>query len=155
MPNNNNIKRNAFLNHCLLLMAMFIMLLSATAQAQTTLLYKQQKQVSEDPNRIYDVLEKLPNFPGGLEKFNKFLSRNIRYPAADRQQNIQGKVVTTFVVERNGSLSNIKIVRSPTKAMRDEALRVLSLSPKWVPGRQNGKVVRAYYTMPITFTISK
>ena len=113
-----------------------------------------QKAVTEDVNKVYDVVEVLPQFPGGQDKFNNYLSKNIRYPAADRENNVQGKAVMTFVVEKDGSLTDIKTVRSPTQAMADEATRVLKASPKWKPGIQNGRPVRAQYTIPISFTLS-
>jgi protein TonB len=113
-----------------------------------------QKAVTEDVNKVYDVVEVLPQFPGGQDKFNAYLSKNIRYPAADRENNVQGKAVMTFVVEKDGSLTDIKTVRSPTQAMADEATRVLKSSPKWKPGIQNGRPVRAQYTIPISFTLS-
>ncbi len=112
------------------------------------------KQVTEDVNKVYDVVEVLPSFPGGPDKFIAYLQKNMRYPAADRENNVQGKAVMQFVVERDGSLTDIKVVRAPTQAMGDEATRVLKSSPKWKPGIQNGRPVRAQYTIPISFTLS-
>jgi len=112
------------------------------------------KKVTEDENKVYDVVEVLPSFPGGPDKFIQYLSKNIRYPAVDRENNVQGKAVMQFVVERDGSLTDIKVLRAPTTAMGDEATRVLKASPKWKAGIQNGRPVRAQYTIPISFTLS-
>ncbi|MEO8886638.1 MAG: TonB family protein [Mucilaginibacter sp.] len=112
-----------------------------------------QKAVTEDVNKIYTTVEKLPEFPGGLAKFGQYLSKNIRYPAVDRENNTTGKAFMQFVVEKDGSLTDIKVLRSPTQAMGDEATRVLKASPRWVPGVQNGRPVRAQYTIPISFTL--
>ena len=101
------------------------------------------------------VTEKMPSFPGGPEKLNMFLAKNIRYPAADKENNTQGKVILQYTVEKDGSLSDIKVVRAPSPAMGTEAARVLSLSPKWKPGMQNGKPVRAQFTQVVTYTLQE
>ena len=113
------------------------------------------KQVTEDINKVYDVVEVLPSFPGGPDKFTQYLGKNIRYPAVDRENNTQGKAIMQFVVERDGSLTDIKSLRAPTQAMADEATRVLKASPKWKPGIQNGRPVRAQYTVPINFSLAE
>ncbi len=110
------------------------------------------RDTSKD-DRIFTVLDVQPKFPGGVQNFLQYMSANIRYPAADRENNLQGKVVAQFVVEKDGSLTNIKIVRSPSAAMGEEAVRVLSNSPKWEPGMQGGKAVRAQFTIPVDFTL--
>lgn len=112
-----------------------------------------QKAVTEDVNQVYTVLEVQPKFPGGTDKFLKYLGDNIKYPAVDRENNVQGRVVLQFVVERDGSLTDIKSIRGPSQAMQDEAVRVLKRSPKWTPGIQNGRPVRAQYTVPVNFTL--
>ncbi|HTH82968.1 MAG TPA: TonB family protein, partial [Mucilaginibacter sp.] len=104
-------------------------------------------------NMIFSIVEKQPEFPGGLEKFGEFLQRNIRYPDNMRQANVQGKAIVQFVVEADGSLSNIQVLRSPGYGSGEEAARVLALSPKWTPGHQNGKAVRVMYTVPVSFTL--
>ena len=112
-----------------------------------------QKAVTEDVNQVYTVLEVQPKFPGGTDKFLKYLGDNIKYPAVDRENNTQGRVVLQFVVERDGSLTDVKSIRGPSQAMQDEAVRVLKRSPKWTPGIQNGRPVRAQYTVPVNFTL--
>lgn len=101
--------------------------------------------------QVFTAVEIEPRFPGD---FGTFLARNIHYPAVDKNNNIQGKVFIQFIVEKDGSLSNIKVLRSPDQTLGDEAARVISISPKWKPGIQNGRAVRVMYTVPITFTLS-
>ena len=84
---------------------------------------------------------------------NKFLQQNIKYPAEARQKKIQGKVFITFIIEKDGSFSNLRVLRDPGYGCGTEALRVMKLSPKWNPGIQNGHKVRVQYTMPINFTL--
>jgi len=103
--------------------------------------------------KIFAQVEMPPQFPGGIENFGVFLGQNIHYPADDAKNKIQGRVICTFIVEKDGTLSNIKALRSPTEAMAKEALRVLALSPVWKPGYQNGKLVRVAYTVPINFSL--
>jgi len=103
--------------------------------------------------KIFAQVEMQPQFPGGLQAFGVFLGQNIHYPADDAKNKIQGRVICTFIVEKDGTLSNIKALRSPTEAMAKEALRVLALSPVWKPGYQNGKLVRVAYTVPINFSL--
>jgi len=111
-------------------------------------------QVTEgNSNEIFTAVEIPPNFPGGEEKFGKFLHDHIKYPPMARDNNIQGRAFISFVVERDGSLTDIKIVRDPGSGLGDEAVRVLKISPHWTPGIQNGKPVRVSYTVPINFSL--
>lgn len=100
---------------------------------------------------IFSAVEKEPQFPGN---FSAFLGKNIRYPAEDKNNNVQGKVFIQFIVEKDGSLSNFVVLRAPSQSLGDEAIRVLSSSPKWAPGYQNGRAVRVMYTVPISFALS-
>jgi periplasmic protein TonB len=112
------------------------------------------KQVTEeDPNKIFTAVEENPTFPGGEDAFNKYLSKNIHYPAVARENGTQGKVFLSFVVEKDGSLTDIKVVRGIGGGCDDEAVRVLKNSPHWTPGVQNGKHVRVAYTIPVTFAL--
>jgi len=113
------------------------------------------KVTEEDPNKIFTSVEKNPEFPGGLEKFYAYLSKSIRYPAVARENNTQGKVIVNFVVEKDGSLTDVKVVRGIGDGCDEEAVRVLRASPHWGPGIQNGRPVRCSYTVPISFTLSE
>ena len=114
------------------------------------------KQVTEeDPNKIFTSVEEEPSFPGGPEAFGKYLSKKINYPAIAKENNVQGKVFLNFTVERDGSLTDIKVVRGIGSGCDDEAVRVLKSSPRWRPGIQNGRAVRVSYTIPISFTLTQ
>ncbi len=105
-------------------------------------------------NGIYKAVEHEPEFPGGIEKLYRYLGRNLRYPAAAKENNIQGKVFVTFVVEIDGSLTDIKVSKSLSPETDAEAIRLMKASPKWNPGIQNGRAVRTQYTLPVAFTLA-
>ncbi|RYY34329.1 MAG: energy transducer TonB [Sphingobacteriaceae bacterium] len=109
--------------------------------------------IEEDPNQIFAAVENQPNFPGGMAAFYKYLGNNIRYPAVARENNVQGRVFVTFVVEKDGSLTDIKVMRGIGSGCDEEAIRVLKKSPKWTPGIQNGRPVRVQYSVPIAFNL--
>jgi len=106
------------------------------------------------PDAVFTSVEQVPEFKGGIEAFGKFLMTNIRYPKAAHDNNVQGRVIITFVVEKDGSLSNMKVVRGIGSGCDEEAVRVLSMSPAWKPGIQNGKPVKVQYSVPISFTLT-
>jgi protein TonB len=112
------------------------------------------KAVTEDVNKIYESVETEPAFPGGIDKFYAFLGRAVKYPSVDRENNVSGKVFVSFVVERDGTLTDIKALRGPSQTLQDEAVRALKTSPRWSPGVQNGRKVRVQYTVPVNFTLS-
>ncbi|GAB3918041.1 energy transducer TonB [Mucilaginibacter boryungensis] len=113
------------------------------------------KAVTEESNEIFTAVEEQASFPGGLGKFGDYLGKNIRYPAVARENNVQGKVFLTFVVERDGSLTDIKVLRGIGSGCDEEAIRVIKASPKWKPGMQNGRAVRSQFTVPISFTLQE
>jgi len=104
-------------------------------------------------DKIFTSVEKTPEFPGGLDAFYQFLGKNIRYPAAAREHKVQGRVIISFIVEKDGSLSDVHVVRGIGSGADEESVRVLKLSPKWEPGLQNSKPVRVQYSVPISFTL--
>ena len=115
-----------------------------------------EKNVTEDhSNDVFYSVEKTAEYPGGLDKFNEYLSKSIRYPAIARENNVQGKVFMTFIVEKDGSLTDIKVMRGIGSGCDDEAIRVIKASKKWSPGMQNGRAVRQQYTVPISFTLAE
>ena len=103
--------------------------------------------------KIYEVVEQMPRFPGGDAALMQFLSKNIKYPKEAENAKQEGRVIANFVVEEDGSVSNVKVVKSVSPLLDAEALRVLGLMPRWEPGQQNGKPVRVKYTVPITFRL--
>lgn len=106
-------------------------------------------------DKIYEAVDTEPAPVGGMQSFYQFLASEIRYPAEDRKNNITGKAFVVFVVEKDGSLSNIKAIRAPSESIGKEAVRAISLSPKWTAGTQNGKPVRVQYTVPVNFTLNR
>jgi TonB family protein len=112
------------------------------------------KPDTEDPNKIFTSVEQIPVFPGGFEGFSKYLAQNIHYPADAVKNKVEGKVFLTFVVERNGSLADIKVLRGVSPDIDAEALRVMKASPHWRPGIQNGRPVRVQFSVPISFKLS-
>jgi len=105
--------------------------------------------VVEEDNQVYNTagIEVKPDFPGGIEKFYKFVGNNYKTP---EEEGLKGKVYVTFVVEKDGSLTDIKVLRDIGYGTGAEAIRVLKKCPKWTPGEQNGKKVRVLYSLPIT-----
>jgi protein TonB len=95
----------------------------------------------------------MPSFPGGEAALMQYLSKNIKYPPFAEENNIQGRVICTFVVERDGSVTDIHIAKGVDPSLDKEAIRVVSGMPKWIPGRQNGQSVRVKYTLPVTFRL--
>jgi protein TonB len=102
----------------------------------------------------YSSALKGPQFKGGQKAFNIYLARNIRYPYNARKNNIHGKVIVQFIVERDGSLTEVKVLQSPNDDLSAEAIRVVKNSPKWAPVRQNGLTVRDKYTIPVKFALN-
>lgn len=111
--------------------------------------------VKEEPQKVFRAVEQMPQFPGGQAALMSWLSKNIRYPQMALQNDISGKVVVEFVVEKDGSVGSTKIIRGVDKDLDREALRVVKAMPKWQPGKNNGQAVRCYYTLPVTFKIQQ
>ena len=110
----------------------------------------EQKEVPQD---IFDVVEVMPQFPGGAPKLFEYLSQNIRYPKEAMESNTQGRVIVSFVVCKDGSICDAKVVKSVSPALDAEGLRVISSMPNWTPGTQSGKAVNVKYTVPISFRL--
>lgn len=105
-------------------------------------------------NFVFDVVEEMPEFPGGAEKMNEFIDKNIKYPEEYSDLDIEGKVYVQFIVSRRGKISDIEIIKSINESFSKEAINVIKKMPKWKPGEQRGKRVNVRYTMPIKFSPS-
>ncbi len=105
-------------------------------------------------NPVFSAVEQSPSFPGGQPAFEKYLATTIKYPAKARENKTEGRVIITFIVEKDGALNDMKVVRSVGDGTDEEAIRVLQASPKWNPGIQNGRAVRVQYTVPISFSLA-
>lgn len=112
---------------------------------------EQEEEVAEEP--IFTVVESEPEFPGGMEALYKYLAQNIKYPQLARENGITGKVYVTFVVEKDGSIANPRILRDIGGGCGAEAIRVVKAMPKWSPGKQRGKAVRVQFNLPVNFNL--
>ena len=106
-------------------------------------------------DKVFTNVEQMPKFPGGDAELYKFISNHLNYPVMSIEQGIQGKVVVQFVVAKDGSIGNVKVVRSVDRDLDNEAIRVCKKLPKFIPGRHDGQPVNVWYTLPVTFTLKK
>ncbi|WP_442589855.1 M56 family metallopeptidase [Pedobacter sp. AW31-3R] len=150
--------RTALLKYGLCLpLFMATLLLSAAGYSQDKV---KAKQVSpgkaETEEKVFDFvsIDKQPTFPGGMEKFYAYLAKNVKYPEQAFKNNVQGKVFLSYIIEKDGKLSNIKVERAAGSGLDEEAVRVMKASPNWIPGSSKGKYVRVKYNIPISFTLS-
>ena len=112
--------------------------------------------VVEEPEKeeeIFQVVENMPEFPGGMAELMKYLQKNIKYPTISQENGVQGRVIVQFVVNRDGSIVDPVVLRSVDPYLDKEALRVVSTMPKWKPGEQRGKPVRVKFTLPVQFRL--
>lgn len=115
-----------------------------TANAQKTV-------VSQTNQKVYDEVEQMPEYPGGMPAMIEFLQTNIKYPEDAVKQKVEGRVMVQFVVETDGSISDVHVAKQVFPSLDAEAIRVVQTMPKWLPGREKGKVVRVKYNLPIVF----
>ena len=112
------------------------------------------QKMPPDTTKVFgDIAEQMPSFPGGDRKLMEYLESSIQYPPRCEESCVQGRVIVTFVVERDGSISNAKVAKSLDPLLDAEALRVVNAMPKWIPGRQDGVTVAVKYTIPVTFRL--
>ena len=107
----------------------------------------------EVATKVFDVVEEMPSFPGGQGALMQYLASNIKYPVVAQENGVQGRVIVSFVVERAGSISDVKVARSVDPSLDREAQRVVKSMPRWSPGKQNGSTVRVKYTVPVVFRL--
>lgn len=112
-----------------------------------------EEEEEEAAQTIFTVVEEMPEFPGGQAELLKYLAKSIKYPVIAQENGVQGRVVCSFVVNRDGSIVDAEVVRGVDPSLDKEALRVITTMPKWKPGKQRGKPVRVKYTVPVTFRL--
>ena len=117
-----------------------------TVSAQKTVVAKKNQQV-------FDVVEKMPEYPGGQAALFEYLQKNVKYPADAEKKKVEGRVLVTFVVNTDGSITDIEVVRKTFPSLDAEAVRVISGMPRWKPGEQKGQKVRVKYTVPLSFRL--
>ena len=122
-----------------------------SSEKQEEISEKQESRAAE--GEVFMVVEEMPEFPGGMGECMKWLGQNIKYPADAKEKGVQGRVIVQFVVEKDGTIVNAKVVRGVDPDLDAEALRVVNQSPKWKPGKQKGEAVRVKYTLPIMFKL--
>jgi TonB family protein len=110
-------------------------------------------EIAPEKQIIYTAVEENPEFPGGVSEMYKFVNKNIRYPNAAQRANVSGRVFLKFIVEKDGSIANVEVLKGLGFGCDEEAIRVISAMPKWKPGRQNGSPVRVYYNMPVFYQL--
>jgi protein TonB len=112
-----------------------------------------EEEESAEEQQIFMVVESMPAFPGGEVELHRYLAENIKYPQMAKESGIQGRVFVTFVVEKNGSVTDVKVLRGIGGGCDEEAIRVVKNMPKWTPGKQRGKPVRVQFNLPVKFTL--
>ena len=134
------------------LLAMNNTTIRANVQKKVVKTTKTTKE-ADASNKVYEVVEQMPSFPGGDAAMMKYLAENIKYPVSAQKAKEQGRVVVQFIVEKDGAVTGVKTVRSVTPALDAEAVRVIKAMPKWTPGRQGGQPVRVKYNVPVSFRL--
>ncbi|HEY4787934.1 MAG TPA: TonB family protein [Bacteroidales bacterium] len=112
-------------------------------------------KVVEEKEEPLQFVEQMPEFPGGVDAMMKYLNANIRYPSIATEMGISGRVILQFVVDKHGKINNVKVLRGIGGGCDEEAIRVVKNMPSWKPGRQNGKEVPVYFTLPVVFTLKE
>ena len=134
-------RKNVSLKVALMTLVLLFSFMTSTAQTKKN-------------NMVYDVVEVMPQYPGGQIAMLKYIMENIKYPKQIMEEGIQGRVTVRFIVEKDGSISNVKPVLSVHPLLDKEAVRVVKSMPKWSPGKQNGKPVRVQFNVPVMFKLN-
>ena len=134
-------RKNVSLKVVLMMLVLLFSFMTSTAQTKKN-------------NMVFDVVEVMPQFPGGQIAMLKYFMENIKYPEQAMKKGIQGRVAVSFIVEKDGSISDVKPILSVHPLLNKEAVRVVKSMPKWSPGKQNGKPVRVRFNVPVMFKLN-
>lgn len=134
-------RKNVSLKVALMMLVLLFSFMTSTAQTKKN-------------NMVFDVVEVMPQFPGGQIAMMKYIMENIKYPKQAMKEGIQGRVTVRFIVEKDGSISDVKPILSVHPLLNKEAVRVVKSMPKWTPGKQNGKPVRVRFNLPVMFKLN-
>ena len=129
-----------------IIMALMAVFGLTTVSAQKTV-------VAQKNQKGFDIVEQMPEYPGGQAALFEYLSKNIKYPADAEKKKVEGKVFVTFVVDSDGKITDVSLLKKVFPSLDAEAIRVISAMPNWIPGRQKGQAVRVKYTVPIMFRL--
>ena len=113
----------------------------------------QKTVVAQKNQKVFDIVEQMPEYPGGQAALFEFISKNVKYPDDAVKKKVEGKVFVTFVVDTDGKITDVSLMRKVFPSLDAEAIRVISAMPNWIPGKQKGQVVRVKYTVPIMFRL--
>ncbi|NDV46147.1 TonB family protein [Paludibacter sp. 221] len=164
MMNLQKTKKSGLIKYSLILPLVLLLIFSSNAETLLSSVHNMDEAQSvetetvtalqdEPEEQVFMVVEKMPSFPGGQEALFKYISESLKYPAEAQQKEIQGRVICQFVVNADGTVSDVKVMRSVNPLLDNEAVRVIENMPKWTPGEQRGKKVRTQYTIPINFSL--
>ena len=134
-------RKNVSLKVALMILVLLFSFMTSTAQTKKN-------------NMVYDVVEVMPQYPGGQIAMLKYIMENIKYPKQIMEEGIQGRVTVSFIVEKDGRVSNVRLLRSVQPSLDKEAIRVVKSMPKWTPGKHNGKPVRVRFNLPVMFKLN-
>lgn len=134
-------RKNVSLKVALMMFVLLFSFMTSTAQTKKN-------------NMVFDVVEVMPQYPGGQIAMMKYIMENMKYPKQAMKEGIQGRVAVSFIVEKDGSISDVKPILSVHPLLNKEAVRVVKSMPKWTPGKQNGKPVRVRFNLPIMFKLN-
>lgn len=134
-------RKNVSLKVALMMLVLLFSFMTSTAQTKKN-------------DMVFDVVEVMPQFPGGQIEMLKYIMKNMKYPEQAMKEGIQGRVTVRFIVEKDGSISDVKPILSVHPLLNKEAVRVVESMPKWTPGKQNGKPVRVRFNVPIMFKLN-
>ena len=129
-----------------IIMALMAVFGLTTVSAQKTVVAKKNQ-------KVFDVVEQMPEYPGGQAALIEYISNNVKYPDDAAKKKVEGKVFVTFVVDTDGKITDVSLLRKVFPSLDAEAIRVISGMPNWIPGKQKGQVVRVKYTVPIIFRL--
>ena len=129
-----------------IIMALMAVFGLTTVSAQKTVVAKKNQ-------KVFDIVEQMPEYPGGQAALFEFISKNVKYPEDAVKKKVEGKVFVTFVVDTDGKITDVSLMRKVFPSLDAEAIRVISGMPNWIPGKQKGQVVRVKYTVPIMFRL--
>ena len=128
-----------------------LILLLLMAECCIMTAYAQKTVVSQTNQKVFDTVEQMPEYPGGMQAMIEFLQTNMKYPEDAEKQKVEGRVMVQFVVETDGSVSDVHVAKQVFPSLDAEAIRVVKAMPNWTPGKEKGRVVRVKYLLPIVF----